>query len=118
MTAQQGQTQIETFNHRLPVIVVGMVVISALLVLKLVSFQQLSPDVVLELRPDYNSTINLAAARGIIYDREGQRLAVNTLDYRIGISPNLVSNPQKTATQLSAILNLDELDTFQLLSSD
>jgi cell division protein FtsI (penicillin-binding protein 3) len=118
MTAQQGQTQIETFNHRLPVVVIGMVMISALLVLRLVSFQQLSPDVVLELRPDYNSTINLAAARGIIYDREGQRLAVNTLDYRIGISPNLVSNPQKTATQLSAILNLDELNTFQLLSSD
>jgi cell division protein FtsI (penicillin-binding protein 3) len=118
MTAQQGQTQIETFNHRLPVVVIGMVMLSALLVLKLVSFQQLSPDVVLELRPDYNSTINLAAARGIIYDREGQRLAVNTLDYRIGISPNLVSNPQKTATQLAAILNLDELDTFQLLSSD
>jgi len=118
MTAQQGQTQIETFNQRLPVVVIGMVVISALLLLRLFSFQQLSPDVVLELRPEYNSTVNLAAARGIIYDREGQRLAVNTLDYRIGISPNLVSNPQKVATQLAAILNLDELDTYQLLSSD
>jgi cell division protein FtsI (penicillin-binding protein 3) len=118
MTAQQGQTQIETFNQRLPVVVIGMVMGSALLVLRLFSFQQLSPDVVLELRPEYNSTINLAAARGIIYDREGQRLAVNTLDYRIGISPVLVSDPQRVATQLSAILNLDELETYQLLSGD
>lgn len=118
MSAQQGQSQIDTFNSRLPIVVIGMVMISALLVLKLFSFQQLSLDVINELSPDYNRNINLAAARGIIYDREGQRLAVNTLEYRIGISPNLVSNPQRTATQLAAILNLDELETYQALSSD
>jgi cell division protein FtsI/penicillin-binding protein 2 len=115
---QQRQTQIETFNHRLPVVVIGMVIISAILLLKLFSFQQLSADVINELSPDYNRNIKLAAARGIIYDREGQRMAVNTLEYRIGISPNLVANPQKVAAQLSSILNLDELKTYQQLNSD
>ena len=115
---QQGQSQIETFNHRLPVVVIGMVIISAVLLLKLFSFQQLSADVINELSPDYNRNIKLAAARGIIYDREGQRMAVNTLEYRIGISPNLVANPQKVAAQLSSILNLDELKTYQTLSSE
>ncbi|MEO8608344.1 MAG: penicillin-binding protein 2 [Chloroflexota bacterium] len=115
---QQGQSQIETFNRRLPVVVIGMVVISAILLLKMFSFQQLSADVINELSPDYNRNIKLAAARGIIYDREGQRMAVNTLEYRIGISPNLVANPQKVAAQLSSILNLDELKTYQTLNSD
>ena len=117
-SVQQMPSRDEMFNHRLPVIIVGMVIISALLILKLISFQQLSPDVVNELSPDYNRTIKLASARGLIYDRSGQRLAVNTVEYRIGISPNLVANPQRSATQLAAILNLDELETYKALTSD
>jgi cell division protein FtsI (penicillin-binding protein 3) len=117
-TVQQGQTQNEVFNQRLPVVVVVMVIASVYLLLKMFGFQQLPSDVINELSPDYDSTIKLAAARGIIYDREGQRLAVNTLEYRVGISPNLVSNPQKVATQLSSLLNLDELETFQIVSSE
>jgi cell division protein FtsI/penicillin-binding protein 2 len=118
MTTQQGHSQIETFNQRLPVVVVFMIVGSMYLLLKMFAFQQLPADVLNELSPNYDRTIKLAAARGIIYDREGQRLAVNTLEYRIGISPNLVSNPQKVATQLAAILNLDELETYEALNSD
>lgn len=117
-SVQHAPSRDEMFNQRLPVIIVGMVVLSALLILKLISFQQLSPDVVNELSPDYNRTVKLASARGLIYDRSGQRLAVNTVEYRIGISPNLVANPQKSATQLAAILNLDELEVYKALTSD
>jgi cell division protein FtsI/penicillin-binding protein 2 len=117
-SVQQLPSRDEMFNQRLPVIIVGMLILSALLILKLISFQQLSPDVVNELSPDYNRTVKLASARGLIYDRSGQRLAVNTVEYRIGISPNLVANPQRSATQLSAILNLDELETYKALTSD
>src|SRR5512141_1027823 len=102
MAAQQTLSQQDVFNRRLPIVVIGMVVVSGLLLLRLISFQQLSSDVLNELSPDYNKTVRLAAARGIIYDRHGQRLAVNTLEYRIGLSPNLVANPQRTATQLSS----------------
>ncbi len=115
---QASNPQLETFNARLPFVIAGMVVISALLVLKLFSFQQLASDVVNELSPDYNRTVNLASARGIIYDHTGQRMAVNTIEYRIGISPNLVSNPQRTATELASILGLDELQVFQAVTSD
>lgn len=107
----------EMFNQRLPFVIIGMVIMSAVLVFKLISFQQLAPEVVNELSPDYNRTINLASARGIIYDRSGQRLAVNTLEYRIGISPNLVANPQRTATQLATILGMDELRIYQAVTS-
>ncbi len=111
------QTQHDIFNQRLPVVIAGMIALSSILLLKLISFQQLAPDVIKELRPDYNRIINLASARGIIYDREGQRLAVNMVEYRVGISPNLVSNPQRTATQLAGILNLDELEVYQKVTS-
>jgi cell division protein FtsI/penicillin-binding protein 2 len=117
-TTQATQTQTEVFNQRLPFVILSMLIMSGVLVLKMISFQQLAPDVVNELSPDYNRVVNLASARGIIYDRSGQRLAVNTIEYRIGISPNLVSNPQRTATQLASILGIDELQLYQELSSD
>ncbi len=118
MQASGVQQRDEMFNQRLPFVLVGMVIISGLLILKLLSFQQLAPEVVNELRPDYNREISLATARGIIYDHTGQRLAVNTIEYRIGISPNLVSEKQRVAAQLSTILGLDELATYQSLNSD
>jgi cell division protein FtsI/penicillin-binding protein 2 len=112
-----AQAQRDMFNRRLPVIMGVMLILSILLLLQLISFQGLSPDVANELSQDYNRTVKLAAARGIVYDRDGQRLAVNTLQYKIGISPNLVANPQRTATQLASILNLDELKVYQSLTS-
>jgi cell division protein FtsI/penicillin-binding protein 2 len=117
MSALAQQDQREIFNQRLPFVIVGMVALSGILLLKLISFQQLSLDVIKELSPDYNRIINLASARGIIYDREGQRLAVNTVEYRVGISPNLVSNPQRTATQLASILGMDELEVYEKVTS-
>ncbi|MBI5669518.1 MAG: penicillin-binding protein 2 [Chloroflexi bacterium] len=118
MAAQGTLNQQEIFNRRLPIVVVLMIVASGLLLLRLISFQQLAPEVLTELSTDYNRTVRLAAARGIIYDRRGQRLAVNTLEYRIGVSPNLVANAQRTATQLASILNMDELRAYEAVTSD
>jgi cell division protein FtsI/penicillin-binding protein 2 len=115
---QNAPNPADVFNQRLPFVLIGMVVLSGILLLKMLSFQQLPVEVVNELRPDYDRTISLASARGLIYDRSGQRLAVNTIEYKIGISPNLVANPQRTATQLAGILGLDELETFQKVTSD
>ncbi|MBZ0275248.1 MAG: penicillin-binding protein 2, partial [Anaerolineae bacterium] len=115
---QAAQTQQDIFNRRLPVVIILMIVASGYLLLQLVSFQQLAPEVANELRPNYNRNIRLAAARGIIYDRAGQRLAENTVEYRIGVSPSLVSDKRRVATQLAALLHLDELETYEKLSGD
>ncbi|MBL8164917.1 MAG: penicillin-binding protein 2 [Anaerolineae bacterium] len=115
---QQTQTQMDYFNQRLPFVIIGMIIFSGVLLLQMISFQQLAPEVAAELRPDYDRTISLASARGTIYDHTGQRLAVNTLEYRIGISPNLVSNRARVATQLASILNLDELTVYEAVNSD
>src|SRR5262249_51393454 len=117
--------QDEMFKRRLPVVIVGLALAGFLLMARLISFQfqyQWAPEVenyLTSLRNSgYNRTLRLAAARGLIYDRDMQALAVNTLEYRVGISPNLVSDPRKAATQLAALLNVDELETFEKLSSD
>lgn len=115
--AQQSQIQIDTFKQRLPFVVIAMIAMSGLLLLKLFSFQQISADVLNELSPTYNSNVRLAAARGIIYDRSGQRMAVNTLDYQIGISPILVSDPQRTTTLLASTLGMDELVVYNGVTS-
>lgn len=114
---QAAQTQQEIFNRRLPIVIIGMIVASSYLLLQLVGFQAIAPEVANELRPNYNRNIRLAAARGIIYDHSGQRLAENTVEYRIGISPNLVSDKRRVATQLAAILRLDELATYEKINS-
>ncbi|MAS32737.1 MAG: penicillin-binding protein [Anaerolineaceae bacterium] len=115
--------QEEMLRQRLPVISIVLVVVSIFLLGRLMSFQlQLDPTVLNYLESvrnsNYSRTLRLAAARGNIFDRDMQALAVNTLEYRVGISPNLVSNPRELATQLAGIMGLDELETFQKLSTN
>lgn len=119
----QVYPQQEVFRRRLPVVIVGLIIASGILLLRLLSFQfPLDPQVDTYLRnlrdSGYSRTLSLAGARGNIYDRHGEALAVNTLEYRIGASPNLVSDARDTATQLSSILGVNELELFQKLSSD
>lgn len=112
----------DILQQRLPVVIGGLLLVSLLLLLRLFAFQfQLDPAVTSYLESVRNSgyqrTLRLAAARGNIYDRDLQALAVNTLEYRIGISPNLVANPRETAIRLAGIIGLDELETFNRITS-
>lgn len=99
----QVYPQQEIFRRRLPIVVVGLLVASGVLLLRLLSFQfPLDPQVRTYLNnlrdSGYSRTLSLAGARGNIYDRHGEALAVNTLEYRIGASPNLVSDARASAT--------------------
>ncbi|MFQ3566778.1 MAG: penicillin-binding protein 2 [Aggregatilineales bacterium] len=114
---------LDTLRSRLPLVIVGLIVVSVVLLGRLVSFQfqiGMTPEVVsyLERLRDsaYTRTLRLAAARGNIYDRRGDVMAVNTLEYQIGVSPNLVANRREVATQLSSVLGLPELEVFEALS--
>ncbi len=112
----------DILQQRLPIVIGGLLLVSLLLLLRLLAFQfQLDPSVTSYLESVRNSgyqrTLRLAAARGNVYDRDLQALAVNTLEYRIGISPNLVSNPRETAIRLAGIIGLDELETFNRITS-
>jgi cell division protein FtsI/penicillin-binding protein 2 len=110
--------QQEVIRRRTPIVVTALMVVSVGLLLRLASFQLALPSEVtsyLESLRDagYRQTLELAADRGVIYDRNGEPLAVNTLDYMVGISPNLVSDPALTARQLAPLLGVNELDILE-----
>lgn len=113
--------QQEMIRRRLPLVIVGLIVASSFLLFRLAEFQWLSPDIQreFELRGEanYGEIRRLPAQRGLIYDRDGQPLAVNALQYEIGASPNLISDPRNTAAQLAIILNQDEFALYQQLTS-
>lgn len=113
----------DTLRQRLPFVIAGLLLVSLLLLLRLVSFQfQLDPAVTSYLESvresGYQRTLRQAAVRGNIYDRDLQAMAVNSLEYRVGISPNLVSQPRETAIRLAGIMGLDELDTYNRITSE
>ncbi|MEP7291739.1 MAG: penicillin-binding protein 2, partial [Chloroflexota bacterium] len=119
----QVYPQQEIFRKRLPLVIGVLLSVSGILLLRLLSFQfPLDPQVTTyldNLRDNgYGRTLSLAGARGNIYDRHGETLAVNTLEYRIGVSPSLVADARLTATQLSSILGLSELDIYEAITGN
>jgi len=117
-------SQQDVIARRLPWVIGMLVMMSGFLILSLARYQLLSPEVEREfvLRGEANtsSVRRLPAERGIIYDRDGEPLAFNTIEYEIGVSANLVVDDRKrdVATQLAAILSLDEFDLYQRLQTD
>lgn len=111
----------DILRKRLPIIVAGMILFSLYLLWEVASFQWLSPEVRTYMDniadANYTRTLQLAAARGLIYDRRGEVMAVNTLEYGIGISPNLVTDARQVATRLAPILGRPELDLFEQITS-
>ena len=54
----------------------------------------------------------------MIYDRDGEPLAFNALQYRVGTSPSLVVNALSLSKELALILDIDEFELFRRASSD
>ncbi len=115
--------QQEMLRRRLPVVVLLLIVASGILVVRMISFQA-PPDprvaayIESVRQANYGSQRLLTSPRGLIYDRNGQPLAVNTLRYRIGVSPNLISNREDFIQNISAILERDPLEIRELITTD
>jgi cell division protein FtsI (penicillin-binding protein 3) len=122
-TSTTISVQQETLRRRLPVVVAALLILSITLVIRMILFQapqdpQVASYIDRVRNANYGTTRNETSARGMIYDRNGQPLAVNTLKYRIGISPNLVSNEEDTIAELSAILGRDPLEIRRIVTSN
>lgn len=115
--------QQEMMRRRLPWVVVLLVISSGILVVRMISFQA-PPDprvaayIESVRQANYGSQRLLTSPRGLIYDRNGQPLAVNTLRYRIGVSPSLISNQEDFIQNISAILERDPLEIRELIDTD
>jgi cell division protein FtsI (penicillin-binding protein 3) len=119
----QGLSPQQTTIHtRLPFVIIFLVSMAGFLLIQLANFQFYPREVAqeLELRGDANanSIRRIPAERGLIYDRGGEALAFNALQYGVGISPNLVSEPRRLATELALILEQDEFELYQTMTSD
>ena len=62
--------------------------------------------------------IPIPAKRGIIYDRNGKELAISASTNTIWVHPNEVEEPEKTASILSNILELEEETVLKKVKSN
>ncbi len=114
----------EVINRRTPWVIGLLVVLAAGLLVAVSRYQWLPPAVEREFLAqgarNVSSTRRLPAERGIIYDRDGEPLAFNTVEYEIGVSANLVTDDRKIemARQLAVILNQDELKILNQLETN
>lgn len=109
-----------SFNRRLTLLTFLLIVIGMLLLARLASFQ-FQLDVAAYLQKvavsNYRNVSDRFPERGRIFDRNGELLAVNTTEYRIGISPIYITDRRKLAGELADILNLDEGRVYELTGS-
>jgi cell division protein FtsI/penicillin-binding protein 2 len=100
---------IETVYVRLRLILIGFAAVAVLVVIQLLRvdfgrqnvtyFRNLS-DEISQLERDF------APARGRIYDRAGELLATNDVQYELGISPPYVVAPDDVVNTLSSLLDM------------
>lgn len=114
----------DIINSRMPIVIFFLATISGLLLFAVSRYQWLPPEVQREFllrgQANVSSVRRLPAERGLIFDRQGQPLAFNTIEYEIGVSPNLVTRDRRldVARQLGVILQRDEFELLQLLNTN
>ena len=64
----------------------------------------------------HEGTIEIRAARGVIFDRSGEKLAFSTPADSIGVFPRRVPNPQLTSSLLAEVLDADEDAIYKKLT--
>lgn len=65
----------------------------------------------------HTTVLQLQAERGIIYDRNGEKLAISIMADSVCADPSKIIDPAHTSRQIAEILNLDHQDVFKKLSS-
>ncbi len=112
----------EIFSRRIQMIAVVLVVVSVFMVIRLIFIQfQMKPEDLAYFRAQtsqYTRLVEYMPTRGQIYDRNGELFAVNSILYRIGASPSLISDKVEAARRLAVALQTDELGLYNLLNTE
>ena len=121
---QGPSSQQATIQARLPFVAIFLVFLAAYLIINLANFQFFPRSVRQELERIGNSitntTLRIPAERGLIYDRDGEPLAFNVVQYRLGISPALVAQgyADELSAKLSEILDIGYFEIWRKATSD
>ena len=119
---QGVSNQQTTIQARLPFVAIFLLLLAGYLVVNLANFQFFPRSVRQELEKIgssiTNTTLRIPAERGLIYDRDGEPLAFNIVQYRLGVSPDLVAVPETLMKELAQILDIDEFELYRKITSD
>ncbi len=115
-------TQQATIQRRLHIVALFLLLLASMLIVHLANFQFFPRSVRQELerigRSITNTTLRIPAERGMIYDRDGEPLTFNIMQYRLGVSPDLVFDDETLRKQLSVILDMDGFTLHGKLNSE
>ncbi len=119
---QAPSSQQSTIQARLPFVAIFLIMLAAYLIINLANFQFFPRSVRQELEKIgssiANTTLRIPAERGRIFDRDGEPLAFNLVQYRLGISPALVADADSLSAELSEILDIAEFEIWRKATSD
>lgn len=111
-------------HQRLGYVAIILTIVGGLLIARLLSFQyRLDPEIEEQLYSIASVSggieVEYQPSRGEIFDRNGQALAVNTLVYRVGISPGAIGpsreEKREYAIEIARVLEMSELEVLNLL---
>lgn len=109
---------VATRQRRMYVMLAVMAGVFTLLAWRLFYWQVLEREAVLALRPLARVEQAEQAPRGTIRDRNGYLLAIDTTRYNIGVSPNLISDPEALAAEVAPLIGRSEEELQALFTRD
>ncbi|MFQ5575450.1 MAG: hypothetical protein ACE5G8_00525, partial [Anaerolineae bacterium] len=109
----------QLYHNRIFVILAILSAAGLIVTARLVRWQILEHTHFVELaNQQHQKEIELKATRGKIFDADNHLLAVDTIQYEVSASPQLISDPQQTTDRLYRLLNIPRDTLLQELTSD
>lgn len=91
--------------RRMWVVAIGLSLAALVVVGRLFAFQMFQGEAFKEILIK-ELPVTDQPERGVIYDRNGAILAVDRWDYRVAVSPSILSDPEELANELAPILQI------------
>ena len=108
----------ERLKFRIIMIFMFFLILFVALVSRAFQLQVLSGQKLKRLANKQHTTVlQLQAERGIIYDRNGEKLAISIMADSVCADPSKIIDPAKTSRQIADILGLAREDVFKKLSA-
>jgi len=102
---------------RLVSVLLFFIIAFAVLVFRAFQLQILSGEKLKNMaQRQHTAIVQLQAERGMIYDRNGEKLAVSVLADSVYADPTRVDDPAKVARQIAGILNLDKHEVLKKIA--
>ena len=113
----KGASKKDPFRLKLVMVMFCLVLGAASVVTKAFVLASLESDKLAELaRSEYHQTVKVSPDRGLIYDRNGEELAVSVQVDSIHARPGLIKDRAGTASSLAKILGMDRRAVMRILN--